>query len=152
MPMYYNPVLTPGRMAAVAGSVVGMIDGILALLFSFIVMFDEWFFLLGVLLMASFAFTIVTVIAVFRHWNPLITLVGPILLVVGGLATLIAGAFFFFFVGLIGFIMGIISLALVLAGWRDMTMRSASKGRYGAMYGQPQGPPTMSMPPPYSGP
>lgn len=147
-PMFYNPGPSGGRMAAAAGSILGLIDGILALLLAIILFFDLDFTVFALLLIAGFIMSMVTVIAVFRHWRPPYAVIGPLILVLAGLTFMFMG-WWLFFIGLIGFILAIISLALVLAGWRDMSIRADLREEYGSHYGQGPVMPPMSPIPPF---
>ncbi len=120
-PYFYKPPLTAKRSATIAGGILMMIDGILAFLLAFVMLFgfESW---LAILLFAAFTLTIVGAVAAFQCSAIQMAIVGPLVLIGAGLSVMTIDEFLVI-IGIIGITLGSISLGLVVYGWSDMKMR-----------------------------
>ena len=149
MPYPYYPTRPPMsgfRMASIAGGIILLIDAILAGIFGIIMMFT-WSVLPGILLIVGLAMGITGAVSVFIIRLPVLGIIGACILIAGGVAVIFSGMWDVWVVGIIGLIMGVISLVLILVGWMDMQQKALQRDSYG-MNPPQMGMPYQSMPPP----
>lgn len=146
-PYYMRPPITAGRAASIAGGVLMLIDGILAFLLGLAITlaYEE---ATGLLLIIGFALSVLGAISTFSCRALPLSLVGPLVLIGGGVAVMgvendIVVA------GLIGVAIAAVSLGLVASGWRDMRMREELRRNPMAFSMAQFGPPGGAPPPPY---
>ncbi len=145
MPMPYSqphqPLWTGGRIATVAGGTLMIIDGCLAIFLGIIIHFVASTFTGEFLILAAIA-AIVGGVLLFLPRYPIMGIVGPVLLIAGGVWVMIElpGVTL---LSIIGIILAGISLGLVLIGWKDSQQRERSRWRP---------PPPMAPGPPFGQP
>jgi hypothetical protein len=139
------------RLASVSGALILTIDAGLALLLSLAILFDWWDIWIGFIMLGAAAMAIVSAVAIFLSFNPILGILGPPMLMMGAIALWIWEPFAFI-ISMIGGSLATISLILILVGWRDSVARyeTRSMGIHPAMAGQVQGMP-FGAPPAYGG-
>jgi hypothetical protein len=146
-PHYYSrPPMSGLRMASVAGGVILLVDSILAGIVGIALLFD-WLFLVGILLIVGLAMGITGAVSVFIIRLPLLGIIGACVLMAGGAAVIFAIPWSGWIIGIIGIILAIISLTLIMVGWREMQEKALLRDGYG-MYAPQMGMPYQGMPPP----
>lgn len=150
-PMYMRPPMGGRRLASVSGAVILVIDAALALLVGLIILIDWWDAWVGIILLTGAIMSIISAVAIFLSFNPVLALIGPPLLIMGAIAFWIAEPFAFF-ISMIGGSLAVVSLVLIIVGWRDSVARydARAMGIHPAMAGQMQGMP-WGAPPAYGG-
>jgi hypothetical protein len=153
MPMYGYPPLNYKRGLAIAGGVIMLIDGILATILGILMILIEEFegFLLGTYLFVCFSFSILGAVSAFRAWRPIYAIIGPVLLIIAGVVIMFSWWFFLFSIGLIGTILGVLSLVFIVISWRDLKERERLRGHYIPFPMAPGFPAPPMQPPPFGG-
>jgi hypothetical protein len=139
------------RVASVAGAIILTIDAALALLLALIFLVDWWDVWVGLILLGGAAVSIVGAVAIFLSFNPVLSLLGPPVLILGAIAFWISEPFGII-VSFIGGGLATTSLILLLVGWGDSVARynTRAMGIHPAMAGQIRGMP-FGAPPAYGG-
>lgn len=139
-PYAYRLPITAKRAATIAAGIIVLIDGGLAFLLGFVMLF-EFGQAIAVSLFIGFGLSIVASVSAFTCSNIYLTVVGPVVLI--GAAFFVMATDWFIAIGLIGGAMAAVSLGLVIYGWSDTKMRSEMKPRRNPV-------PTQQYYPPYS--
>jgi len=147
-PYAYRPPITAKRAATIAAGIIILIDGGLAFLLGFVMLF-EFEQAVAVSLFIGFGLSIVASVSAFTCSNIYLTVVGPVVLM--GAAFYVMTTDWFVAIGLIGGAMAAVSLGLMIYGWSDTKMRSEMKTRRYPMPAQQYNPPYSAGPSGYSG-
>lgn len=140
---YYAPPPSGGRILAIVGAVILIIDGILAGMMGLILVWIEEDVAIGVALIVGCALAITSSISVFIAKLPILSLLGPFSLIAAGL--MVAGPFDVPEIGLIGMFLAVLALVFILVGFKDLRARAEMRERMPAFV------PPYVAPPPYGG-
>ncbi len=152
-PMFYRPPMTVWRLSSMAGGIILLIDAIMALMLS-VALVVEWISIgLAVFMLVASITAIISSVVVFMSFNPVYILLGPLMLISGAIIfwVLEPGAVF---VSIIGSILAMVSLVLLVLGWKDSVARNETRkaGLHPSMAGPgqvyPQAPTYGSVEPP----
>ena len=152
-PMFYRPPMTVWRLSSMAGGIILLIDAIMALMLSVLLVFEIISIGLAVFMLVASITAIISSVGVFMSFNPLYIIMGPLMLLIG--------AFIFWvfepaaaFISIIGSILAIVSVVLLVIGWKDSVARNETRkmGLHPSMAGPgqvyPQAPTYGSVEPP----
>ncbi len=153
MPLYAYPPANFRRGLAIAGGVIMLIDGILAMLLGILMIIIEEFegFLMGTYLLVCFGFTILGAVSAFRAWMPLYAIIGPSLLIIAGVIVMSTWWFATFTVGMLSIVLAVISLVFIAGSWSDLKERDRLRSYYLRFPMMPGFPAPTMQPPPYGG-
>ena len=146
-PYYSRPPMTAARGASIAGGVMMIIDGVLALMAGLLLLFS-YEEVLGTILLLGFVFSVISSVSVFLCRVPPLALLGPVVLMIGGIAFMSIGEEGPFLIGFVGMMIAVVSLGLVVSGFRDMRLREELRKNPMVVQMATSGPPG-GMPPPY---
>ncbi len=139
-PVYYRPPMSGKRVSTVAGVILLIIDGVLALLLALLAFVDLWDYWVGVILLVAGVMALISAVAALMSFDPRIILWGPIMLIIGAVAFAISEPFAVP-VYVIGAVLAVISLALIVSGIKDSISRHQARrmGIHPSMAGYVQG-------------
>ncbi len=135
----YRPPITAKRAATIAAGIIVLLDGCLAFLLAFVMMFEDEP-AIAVSLFIGFGLSIAASVSAFTCSNIWLAVVGPIVLLSTAVAAMTLDEVFFV-TGMIGGAMAAVSLGLVIYGWSDTKMRSEMRPRKNPLPVQQYSPP-----------
>ncbi len=146
----YRPPTTAKRAATIAAGIIVLIDGCLAFLLGFVMLF-EFEQAVAISLFIAFGLSIAASVSAFTCSNIWLAVVGPVVLLGAALWVMTADQFLVV-IGMIGGAMAAVSLGLVIYGWSDTKMRSEMRPRRNPVPVQPYSPPPSVDPSAYGDP